>query len=487
MDFLDPKKSRRDSIMLVAGYILVTIAVILGTIVLVYSAYGYGFGKNGSVIQNGFLYLSSTPSPANIYLNGSPHGTTNARLLLQEGIYNAVLKRPGYYTWSRTIELNGGTVESFTYPFLIPTTLTSTTYKSYGAAIQLITQSPNRQLLVVLQPGSDSQFDVYNLASPSTPPTTFSLPIGLLTSTTNESWQVIGWADDNQHVLIEHISAGTPEYILLDVANPTQSLNLSQTLSSFSFNQISLINNKYNQYYLYNSQTDTLNEVSLSNPTTPISTLTNIDAFAGYSNSTVLYATSKNAPAGKEDIDIYNGSNTYKVTELPAGTTYLLDIAAYNGTVYVAAGATSTNRVYVYQDPVSQLQNNPGSLPVPSWVLFVNDPNYISFSDSAQFIMIENGQQFAVYDIEGNHGYHYTTNYPLDSPQQHVSWMDGDRLTYVSGGKLLIFDYDNNYPHLLSDASPSYSAFFSPNYKQVYTVQDNGDLTKTLLTTIADQ
>lgn len=478
MDFLDPKKNLRHSIIMISGYLLIAIAIALGTIVLLYSAYGYGFGKNGTIIQNGFLYLSSTPNPANITLNGvRSKSATNTRLLLPEGIYNVQLTENGYRPWTRSIQLDGGTVESFTYPLLIPTKLTTTTYKTYSSPIVLATESPSRQWLVVLDSTTNPVFDLYNLSNPTNAPSQITFPAGLVSTNVsgNESWQVVAWADDNQHVLLAHNYNNTVEYLMLDIANPSQSFNLSTDLASYSFSSIGLNNDKYNQYYLYNGSTKVLTSVSLSNLTQPVLTLNNVDAYNTYGNSTVVYATSKGAPAGKEIVDVLDGGQTYKIKELDSSSSYYLDMTGYNGTVYVAAGDQAENRVYIYEDPVGQIQSNPSLLPVPSWVLFVKNLNYLSFSDSAQFIMAEGGQEFGVYDIDNSHGYNYDSTYPVDPGQIHATWMDGDRMTYVTGGKLLIFEYDDNYPQTVEAANPNFTPIFPPNYKGVYTVDPSGN------------
>jgi hypothetical protein len=230
---------------------------------------------------------------------------------------------------------------------------------------------------------------------------------------------------------------------------------------------------------------------NLSTPTTPTTVLSNVLAYDSYGSSTILYATSANAPTGKVYIDELSGGTNYRIKTVSAGTTYLLDMAGYNGSVYVVAGAASENKVYIYDNPVGQLKAEPNQAPVPTQVLFVNNPNYVSFSANTQFIMAESSEQFAVYNIENSSGYHYTSNLPLDSPQINATWMDGDRLTYVSGGKLNIFEYDHNYEQSLMSASPSYLPFFTPSYDYVYTLTPGSSssftLTRTSLYTTADQ
>jgi Tol biopolymer transport system component len=72
-----------------------------------------------------------------------------------------------------------------------------------------------------------------------------------------------------------------------------------------------------------------------------------------------------------------------------------------------------------------------------------------------------------------------------------ASWMDGDRLDYVSGGKLYIFDYDNTNQHLLVSASSNFEPAFSPDYRYVYEIAPTSsgqfELNQTSLLTAADR
>ncbi len=117
MDYLDPKKRSRHTIILMVGYVLVGVAIVIGTLVLLYQAYGFGLNKNGKVIQNGLFFFSSQPHPAQIYVNGALKSVkTNTRLSLPAGVYEVTLRRDGYRDWRRTIALEGGSVEQFRLP-----------------------------------------------------------------------------------------------------------------------------------------------------------------------------------------------------------------------------------------------------------------------------------------------------------------------------------------------------------------------------------
>jgi hypothetical protein len=118
----------------------------------------------------------------------------------------------------------------------------------------------------------------------------------------------------------------------------------------------------------------------------------------------------------------------------------------------------------------------------------------LSFSSNTQFLLAESGRQFVVYDLENVIQYRYTATQPLDQPQTHAIWMDGDRISYVSGGKLEVFDYDYRNQQALMPADPNFLPFFDPAYTHVYALAPDANakdasmaLTSTPLRTPPDQ
>ena len=488
MDFLDPKKQRSHTIRLMIGYVLVGLAILIGTTILLFAAYGFGLGKDQQVIQKGFVYVSSQPSPAQVYLNGQLNkSATNTRLSLVSGEYYMQLKRSGYRDWQREITVVGGTVEHYDYPFLFPQNLVTTNVKAYTAAPSLATQSLDQRWLIVAEPGAIGSFDEYDLKNPKQAPIVLTLPDGVLSgASSTEGWQLVQWSNDNVHVLLQHTFDGSSEYVMLDRQDPTQSFNLTNTLGT-NPTAITLRDQKYDQYYLYDTTSHALQTATLKDPT-PISFLTDVYGYKDYGSDMMLYATTDKAPTGKVVINLIQGGTTYQLRTAAAGTTYMLDLAQHNGDWFVAAGASSEDRVYIYKDPVAQLQSDQNDPPiaVPIQILKVSGANYLAFSSNTQFIVDEGGTNFAVYDDQNDALYNYTVASPMDSGQAHATWMDGSHLEYTSGGKLLVFDFDRANIQTLMSASPNYQPFYGPSYKFVDSLATpSSDPNQTVLTTTA--
>ena len=473
MEYLDPKKQRQHAIILYIGYFLIGIAVTIITIVLLYQAYGFGLDRKGTVIQNGLVFFSSQPRPADIYINDKlEKSQTNTRLVLPEATYNVALQRDGYKKWERKIEIMGSKVVYYDYPFLVPQKLSSKNIgTAYKATPNLMTQSSDRRWLIVAQPGSIGAFDVYDLKNFLKTPETIVMPANILTAaetTSGHSLEVAEWADDNRHVLLRHTFQDKIEYILLDRQNVDQSVNLSTVLAT-SASKITLLGRQFDQYYVLDTSAHTLSRASLSSPV--LSTvLTGVLDYKTYGSTVVLYATDIGSDPGKIRIRLQTADRGYSIRTVAASTNYLLDITKYNGSFYLAAGGSSENKVYVYKDPAGQIGADFFRSATPLQVLHVTDPNYISFSSNSQYVMVEHGAQFGVYDIENKRGYNYTAKQPLIPPVTHATWMDGNHLSYISDTKHVIFDFDYQNQRTLGTAKAGYNPVFAPDYKYSYTL-----------------
>jgi len=474
MEFLDPKKQKAHLIRLIIGYILIGTALILTTVILLYRAYGFGF-KNGEVIQNGLIFISSRPNPADMYVNGQKQDKqTNTRLLMPAGQYTFELRRDGYGPWKRAINVEGGAVVRFDYPVLFPTKLTTTAVKRYDTPPALATQSPDRRWLLAQSAATHAGFEIYDLNrdEASIAPENFTLPESLFTLTQGtHRWQLVEWSSDNRRVLAKHITEQdgkqSSEYILIDRENPAESVNLTKTLG-VNPTKLVLRDKKYDQYYVFTQQDGKLLTASLERPQ-PQLFIDQVLDFKPHGQDVILYATARDAAEGKAVVKLREGERTFTIRQVATGSAYLLEVAKYENAWYVVAGAQSENRTYVYRNPAARLRAEPKRPLVPVQVLKATGATYVSFSDNARFIMAQGGQQFAMYDAETDRGYTYTMTQPMDAGQEHASWMDGHRLMFVSGGKTLVFDFDNANRTLLAATDPAYRPFFDRDYRNVYT------------------
>lgn len=489
MDFLDPKKTKRHTALLFAGYILIAIGVVIATVVLIYQANGFGVNGKGQVVQNGLVFVSSQPNPAQIYLNNElSDKQTNSRLSLPAGRYDMRLERDGYRPWQRTITVQGGDVQNYVYPFLVPAALQTDTIHTLPDKPGLTTHSNNRRWLVAQQSQDSLAFSVYDLQNPKDAPESFSIPSDTVTAgKPGASWRVVEWANNNRHVLFKRSWSDGFEYILFDRQNNDEAVNLSAEFP-VSLAKLALTDNAFNRYHLLSTDNILYSAQLGSTQVDPVAE--QVLAFKTYGTKQVLYATTLDAPDDKVSLVMRTEDNVTKIRDVSADTTYHLDVAGYQNDQYVVVAAQSEGMAYVYKNPVDQISR---SVTVPSASRAVKVPNvsHVGFSPNAQYVLAQGGTTFGVYDLKLRRAYVYALKQPMDSsPTNKASWVDSHHLTYVSNKQSLLFDYDKRNQQQLVPALGTYGDFYAPDYRFVYAVvvDDSGAyvLTQTPLRTEAD-
>ncbi len=470
MDFLNPAKKRAHRIRLIIGYILIAIGIGLVTSILIFQSYGYDLDrKTGAIIQNGLIFVATQPEAASVFLNDKQYTTNDsARLVLPSDVYHLELKRDGYRDWNRTFSLAGGTIERFTYPFLFPVNLKTEDRKTYGAAPAFANQSPDRHWILIQQPGQLTVFDVFDANDPKKEPVTITVPADLMTASDSHQLKLVEWSNDNRHVLVRHDFTGGHEFVVIDHESPSQSFNVNRTLGR-NPTTVTLRDKRFDHFYIYDQATKKLEYAEQKNPAAqPV--LDNVLSYESHGQDVVLYATEGASEPGKVRIMLRDNDGSYLVREAATAPTYLLALAQYNNAWFIAAGSSTEERVYIYKNPQETMKRTPAELPIPVSVLRVNSPAWLEFSANTQFIALQGGQQFAVYDVENDNLYRYEIAEPIDPALPQVSWMDGHRLLANSQGTMMVFDYDGINLQKLSANLPGIVPFFDRDYKQLYNV-----------------
>lgn len=453
----------------------------LAALVLVFQSFGYDLDrKTGHIIQNGLIFVDSHPESSTIYLNGKESGKTSTRLTVPAGNYNVELRRDGYRTWKRSFTLESESIERLTYPTLFPEKLTTDQQQQFTGSATLATSSPDRHWIVVGQPDSLTSFSVFDANNPKQAAASISLPAEVLTaSTAPQSVQLVEWSNDNRHVLLQHTFGDASEFIMLDRETPASSVNLNKALNVTS-TKVTLRDKKYDQLLLYDGKTKALSTGDVKTKTmAPY--LANVLEYKSYGSDTMLYAAPNAKDAAKTDIRLRQGDKDSLIHTYATAVNFLLDIAKFDNHWYMVVSPAAEGKVYIFKDPLSQT-NPAGTTPTALTSLIMTDPNQLSFSATTQFIMVQSGKRFAVYDAEANRRYYYELNVaPVNGEKAH--WMDGDRLLLSNQGKVSVFDFDGSNLQTLAPIAAGTTPLFDRDYTRLYTIAPlASDATKSALT-----
>ncbi len=469
MDFLDPAKKKAHQTRLYIGYVLMAIGILTVSYILVLTSRGYDLDrKTGAVIQNGLVFVSARPEAADIYINGNRYkNQTDTRLLLPAGNYDVELKRQGYKTWKTAVTLEGGSIERLVYPKLFPEQMATKDALLYGSLPVFASQSPDRRWLVVAQPGSHNNFDLFDLNDENTPSTVISLPAQIFkTSEQPGTLTAVEWSTDNRHLLVKQTIGDSQEFIMIDREAPATSFNVNQLFGVASA-QVALRDKRFDRLYVHDTASGVLQTADVKARTLkPL--LSQVHAFKPHGDDELIYVTDKSAPPGKVNVVVLDDGKSYVVRDLPAGSgPYLLEMARFDHHWYIAAGAAKENKAYVYLDPVDALRRNGFSPVIPVALLKAAGAHQLAFSDNTRFISLQGGQEMSVYDAETLRRLYYEIKVPM-APGQLATWMDGHRLRTVSDNKSIVFDFDGtNVQTLAPSAFPPY---FNRDYTALYTI-----------------
>lgn len=468
MDFLDPRKKRAHIIRLYIGYALVTIALLLASVLLLFAAFGYGINRStGEVTQNGLLFVDAHPQAARMYINGQDRGQTDGRFVLEAGTYNLELKRDGYRNWKRDFTLHGANIVRLVYPFLFPEKLTSTDIQAFTAQPDLVTESPDRRWIVMHNQTAINQFQVLDTSDKQLPITPVTIPSAVLTGKSNAKLEMVEWSTDNRHVLLKNVYDGGFDYIVFDRQDGAQTYNVTQQFGK-AYPNVLLRDKKYDQLYLHDTATGVLLSGDVKAKTTE-KVLDQVYAFWPYKDETLLYTTSVDATSEKVQLKLKDGKTTYQLRELVRSDAYLLNMAEFDGDTYVIGSATVDGKVYIYKNPISTLKDQNKVL-APMVLLRLEGAQHMSFSGNARFISVQAGSRFALYDFETEQQYKYDTKIAI--PEKYkAKWMDGHRLMLVSSdNKMTVFDYDGLNAQTLVTTNNSFIPMFDRDYNRLYTV-----------------
>jgi hypothetical protein len=468
MDFLDPAKKKAHGIRLAIGYILIGAAIAVVALILLLQSYGYDINRRtGQIFQNGLVFVAARPDGADIFINGQDKGGTDARFSLPAGQYSFELKKGGYRSWKRTFGLEGGSLERLTYPFLFPEKLNTKDVHLYSAGPTFATNSPDRRWILVQQPGSLTNFDVFDSGQTDPNPDTIALPDDLLTKPDGPAnLSLAEWSNDNRHVLLKHDYGSNAEFIILDREQPAQSVNINR---QFNINptRATLRDKKYDQLYFYDEKTQELSSGELkNNQVQPV--LSKVIDYKSYGSDTILFIGDDGSQPGRVQLKLKEKEKVTTIRSLTGGTSYILDIARYSDNWYVAAGAASEGIISIYQNPTSAAKDS-NNLPVPKSSLKMDQAAYISFSASTQFISVQNGHKFAVYDVEKDRRYYYELPFALDRSYK-AQWMDSHHIVVANQNQTAVFDYDGINLQTLTANNSGIYPFFNQDYNAIYNI-----------------
>ncbi len=448
------------------------LTVALTVIVLAFLVSGYWLNSNLEVERQGMLQVSSNPTGANVLIDGESSWLqrTNTSKVLPVGEHTITLTKDGYDTWSKTIAISEGLLYRLHYPRLF---LLDRTPEQYLDTSNLIyaTVSPDRESILLIN--NTTKWSLVRLSDEKPEPRVVDVsgifsgassdPDALFSSTILAS----NWSRDGSRAILKTQSGDSTEWVLLDVRNPSHSINLTREFSS-DFSEIQIADDSANT--LLAVQDGNLRKIDTSARSMSTVLVTGISFFDHFDNEVVFTAVAPVVSESDSSTDAESSADVEPTTDsdVVSAPYYVGSLKLGNDKTTRLLPLSSPAKVVIskfYDDKYltlldgSQVQvyrKDDLSLYTEHSLSF--EPAIITVGHDGEFISMSTGAHFATLDMESNEIADWS------APSEHFGWLDDDMVYAVSDGELIVYDYDGlNRRVLSSDVSATLPVTITDN------------------------
>ena len=446
------KRARRQSLRVIASELIMVVAVIVTVSILAFVVSGYWVGSDFKIERQGLLQIYSTPTGADIEIDGSPSSwlqRTNTSKTLSAGEHTIKLTKEGYDSWSRTINITEGLLYRLHYPRLFMNKRYKESTFDYSGNFASV--SPNRNTMLLAN--NTTTWQTFNLDSDSAKLQSLDLsevlPFTSLADDAKEglfTGNIINadWSSDNEHVLLKIEYEGMINWLVLNIKNPINSVNLTKAYNA-NFSEMEILDNSANNLLVVLNHN--LHRIDVGAKQISSVLVSNVSSF-DYYNSDVVFSTANSVGLLKL------GSG--EIVELTSITepTQVIVTKFYDDEYY---GLISSHQFQLYFKKDFTLKSEFD-------LSFA--PEKIKVGSAGEVITMYTGGRIAALDMEAMKITEWTTD--TDS----FGWLDGSMVYAVKDGALNVYDFNGlNFRSLTNNVSSHFPVTITSD-KYLYYFKD---------------
>lgn len=429
------KRARRESRRVIISETLMFVAVVVTVAILALLVSGYWFGSGFQLERQGMLQISSLPTGANIEIDGESAWMqrTNSSKVVSSGEHTVVLTKDGYDSWTKTVNVKEGLLYRLHYPrlFLLnrkkEAVLDTSEYLS--ASI-----SPNRSLALLIN--NTTEWSLINLESDKIEPknvdvskafSAVSLPADGTTGLFTGEIKSLNWANDNEHILFEVVSETGTEWVILNIKNPTEKMNLTREFGFIAnFSEVKILNDSASSLLVVLN--GNLHRVDVSNRQLSGVLVEKVHSF-DHLDSEIIFSAEVTEKTEENADNYYVGilklGENKKTTLMTTPALTKPVISKFYDEEYITILAENIATLYKKQNLEEILK-------------FATSfaPEDIKVGHEGEFITLSSGSYLATLDMEAN------TIQQWSLPSEAFGWLDNDMIYSISEGVLTVYDFD---------------------------------------------
>jgi len=455
--------------------ILAVIVIVSGTILFIL---GYRLDSDkGRLEQGALVQFDSRPNGAEVAIDGaSINANTPSKQTVVAGRHQFVVNKPGYETWSKTLNVKAGTLEWLDYLLLVPKNLKTESVATY-ASVYGEKASPDYKWLLVQEKADTPTFQLVDLRSQQIKSSAILIPSSVYSEASTagvvHSFTMQSWDEDGRYVIVKHVYSDKTEFIVVDTQNVARSANVS-TLLSISLSELKFSGT--NGTTLYGLTDGTVRKLDLANRTISRGLVSNVKNFNVFDNTILTFTGTNPSNAAQQVVGIYReGDEAPHILRTVNDLTTPLTIAAtqYYSDDYIAISEGLKVTVLKGSYPASTDTLNT-SLKQYAEIKASANVDTTQFSEEGDRLVVQSGLNFVGYEIE----YMRATNAAITTTEttpHTLQWLDNAYLWAVYDGHLSIREFDGTNTHVIMPMEPGFDATLSQNGKYLYGIAKSGN------------
>lgn len=426
----DREKRWRNLKVIISESIMV-LTVIITVIVLAFVVSGYWLNSDFKVERQGMLQISSVPTGADVTIDSKTAWLqrTNTSKVLSSGEHTISLTKEGYDTWSKTIDIKEGLLYRIHYPRLFWNDRTASKMLD-ATGTTFVTMNANHD--AALFANNTTRWQYFDLTTNELKPkfinvaTIFSA-VSLTESASSGLFtgkiKTANWDYDGNHILFQVVSDQITEWVLLDVNNPDQSINLTKEFGG-NFSKMQILDNNSNNILAV--QNGNLHRINVATRQLSSIMAESINYFDHYENEIVFSASKSIGDQTKNYIGYFKIGNDGKITNVVATSEAAkVLIGKFYDQKYIAVLEGSSISIYDQSDFTQ----------IDSYDLnFV--PSIAKVGHDGEYIIMSAGTQIATLDFEAG----VVREWEIEGGA--FDWIDNDMIYTVHDGELVVYDFD---------------------------------------------
>lgn len=465
-----PPSKRKQLIRQVAVYTAMSVTIIVAVTALVLIMIGYNFNKkDGRIEQGGLLQFASSPSGAEVTVDGNVLGSqTPSKTTAFTGSHFVAMNKLGYKTWQKSVDVLPGSILWLNYARLIPTTLTQTAVTDFTTVSSTSSSSDNKWM-AIKEDATTPDIRLVNINDNKNPITTLTLPATTFTAPSadkTQSFTIDTWDNAGRYFLVKHVYDDNKlEWLVVDSQDATKTKNIT-TLLGIDASKV-VFHGSNNRIVIAQIGTD-IRQIDLDAATLSRPLVTNVAEFNLSASSTITYVTNFDTTKSLRSVGYYK-LNTDAPVVLESFTEASLPlhiaIGTYFGENYIAINHGDDMNIYKGTLPKTTIADS--NLSTEASYKIAGGAQWLQIRTNGRFVIAQKGNVFTMYDIELSKTTTTTLKGQTETTKE-LPWLDGYTVWSDKESVVRLYEFDGGNQQDVMTVVPGFSVSLNQDGSYLY-------------------